>query len=102
MELSPSRKARRQRCTLPGAELGRARQGWQERRGGGGPCTPTGDPANSGRAPLHDKQLSHSAERRRMEGAQPSAPAAPSIPAAEPHGGGRGQAEGGEERSPPR
>lgn len=56
----------------------------------GGPRTPTGDPANSGRAPLRDKHLSHAAASRGMAGAQPFAPGAPGAPAAAPRRAERG------------
>lgn len=68
MELSPSREARRERCTLPGAELGRARQGCRGR--GCGAVHTHRRPIQAGHRCMTSICLSHSPERRRLLGAQ--------------------------------
>lgn len=70
--MSPSRKARRERCTLPGAELGRARQGWQGRGRGAAHTHRRAIQAGHGcmTSTCLSVCLSHGPEKRRLLGAQ--------------------------------
>lgn len=57
---------------------------------------------DSGRAPLHDKHLSVTQPGEAKAARSSALCGAGSIPAAAPHRGGRGRAQGGERRSLPR
>lgn len=89
--MSPSRKARRERCTLPGAEPGRARQGWQG-RGRGAVHTHR---RASGRARPHGEHLSVTQPGEAPAARSSALPGGHrSIPAAAPHRGGRREESG--------